>query len=69
RGEHAIDDELVFSNYRGYIFHDSCGIESASKEELSILQNFIGRKCREKRLRDKLHAIWFGRSSVRDYDN
>ncbi|KAH8987752.1 hypothetical protein EDB86DRAFT_3245679 [Lactarius hatsudake] len=59
RGEHAIDDELVFSNYRGYIFHDSCGIESASKEELSILQNFIRRKCREKRLRDKLHAIWY----------
>ncbi|KAH9012522.1 hypothetical protein EDB84DRAFT_1535813 [Lactarius hengduanensis] len=69
RGEHTIDDELVFSNHRGYIFHDSRGIESASKEELGILQDFIRRKCREKRLRDKLHAIWFGRSSVHDYDN
>ncbi|KAH8993644.1 hypothetical protein EDB86DRAFT_2852120 [Lactarius hatsudake] len=59
RGEHTIDDALVFSNHRGYIFHDSQGIESASKEELGILQDFIRRKCREKRLRDKLHAIWY----------
>ncbi|KAH9005051.1 hypothetical protein EDB86DRAFT_2796846 [Lactarius hatsudake] len=59
RGEHTIDDELVFSNYEEYIFHDSRGIESASKEELDILQDFIRRKCREKRLRDKLHAIWY----------
>ncbi|KAH9002663.1 hypothetical protein EDB86DRAFT_2800383 [Lactarius hatsudake] len=59
RGEHTIDDELVFSSRRGYIFHDSRGIESASKEELGILQDFIRRKCREKRLRDKLHAIWY----------
>ncbi|KAH9054854.1 hypothetical protein EDB87DRAFT_1580223 [Lactarius vividus] len=28
RGEHTIDDELVFSNNRGYVFHDSRGIES-----------------------------------------
>ncbi|KAH9027786.1 hypothetical protein EDB85DRAFT_2148279 [Lactarius pseudohatsudake] len=28
RGEHTIDDELVFSNHRGYVFHDSRGIES-----------------------------------------
>ncbi|KAH8988983.1 hypothetical protein EDB86DRAFT_2808159 [Lactarius hatsudake] len=59
RGEHTIDDQLVFSNHRGYIFHDSRGIESASKEELDILQGFIRRKCQEKQLRDKLHAIWY----------
>ncbi|KAH9000680.1 hypothetical protein EDB86DRAFT_2827966 [Lactarius hatsudake] len=59
RGEHTIDDELVFSKHRGYIFHDSRGIESASEEELSILQDFIRQKCREKRLQDKLHAIWY----------
>ncbi|KAH9030086.1 hypothetical protein EDB84DRAFT_1562654 [Lactarius hengduanensis] len=59
RGEHTIEDELMFSNHRGYIFHDSRGIESASEEELGILQDFIRRKCREKRLRDKLHAIWY----------
>ncbi|KAH9051807.1 hypothetical protein EDB87DRAFT_1836182 [Lactarius vividus] len=59
RGEHTIDDELVFSNHRGYIFHDSRGIELGSKEELEILQAFIRRKCEERRLQDRLHAIWY----------
>ncbi|KAH8983563.1 hypothetical protein EDB86DRAFT_3050225 [Lactarius hatsudake] len=59
RGEHTIEDQLIFSNHRGYVFHDSCGIESGSKEELVILQEFIRRKCAERRLGDKLHAIWF----------
>ena len=58
RGEHTIDDELEFSNHQGYVFHDSRGIESGSTEELEILQEFIQRKCEEKRLRDRLHAIW-----------
>ena len=58
RGEHTIDDELVFSNYTGYVFHDSRGIESGSEEELEILREFIRRKCGEERLQDKLHAIW-----------
>jgi hypothetical protein len=60
RGEHTIDDELVFSNHTGYVFHDSRGIESGSTKELKILKEFIRRKCREKHLTDKLHAIWFG---------
>ncbi|KAH9014050.1 hypothetical protein EDB85DRAFT_2296057 [Lactarius pseudohatsudake] len=59
RGEHTIDDELVFSNHRGYVFHDSRGIESASTKELEILQEFVRRKCRAARLRDRLHAIWY----------
>ncbi|KAH8978497.1 hypothetical protein EDB86DRAFT_3248967 [Lactarius hatsudake] len=59
RGEHTIDDELVFSNHEGYIFHDSRGIESGCIEELQILQQFVRDKCREKRLGDRLHAIWY----------
>ncbi|KAH9010869.1 hypothetical protein EDB85DRAFT_2125692 [Lactarius pseudohatsudake] len=59
RGEHRIDDELVFSNHRGYVFHDSRGIESASTKELEILQEFVRRKCRAARLGDRLHAIWY----------
>jgi hypothetical protein len=61
RGEHTIDDELVFSNHTGYVFHDSRGIECGSTEELETLKEFIRRKCGEQRLRDKLHAIWFAR--------
>ncbi|KAF8267303.1 hypothetical protein EI94DRAFT_1581739 [Lactarius quietus] len=59
RGEHRIDDEIVFSNHRGYIFHDSMGIESGGMEELETLKEFIQRKCGETRLRNKLHAIWY----------
>ena len=63
RGEHDINDELVFSNHKGYVFHDSRGIECGSTEELEILREFIGRKCGEKKLQNKLHAIWFARLS------
>jgi GTPase SAR1 family protein len=59
RGEHTIDDELVFSNHTGYVFHDSRGIECGSIEELETLRKFIRRKCGGKKLQDKLHAIWF----------
>ncbi|KAI9432369.1 hypothetical protein H4582DRAFT_1821141, partial [Lactarius indigo] len=59
RGEHRIDDELVFSNNKGFIFHDSRGIESGSEDELGILQGFIRRKCGERQLRNRLHAIWY----------
>ncbi|KAH9052679.1 hypothetical protein EDB87DRAFT_1816200 [Lactarius vividus] len=59
RGEHRIDDEFVFSNHRGYVFHDSRGIESGGTEELDILQDFIRRKCGKTSLRDRLHAIWY----------
>ncbi|KAH9015778.1 hypothetical protein EDB84DRAFT_1277208 [Lactarius hengduanensis] len=59
RGEHRIDDELVFSNHRGYVFHDSRGIESGSAGELDMLREFIQQKCGNGRLRDRLHAIWY----------
>ncbi|KAH8983042.1 hypothetical protein EDB86DRAFT_2811846 [Lactarius hatsudake] len=59
RGEHTIEDELMFSNHMGFVFHDSRGIESCSIEELEILQEFIRRKCGESGLRNKLHVIWY----------
>ena len=65
---HEINDELVFSNHEGYVFHDSRGIESGGTEELQILQEFITRKCEGRRLQDRLHAIWFGLSIFHGYD-
>ncbi|KAH8985923.1 hypothetical protein EDB86DRAFT_2809902 [Lactarius hatsudake] len=59
RGEHTIDDQLMFSNDDRYVFHDSRGIESGSTEELGILKEFIRRKCQERRLANRLHAIWY----------
>ncbi len=58
RGEHNINDELVFENNKGYIFHDSRGFESGSEDELAIVQDFVRKKAGEKRLEDRLHAIW-----------
>jgi len=59
RGEHEIEDELVFSNHTGYIFHDSRGIECGDTKEVDILQEFIRHKGSERRLQSRLHAIWF----------
>ena len=63
RGEHIIDDELVFSSHTGYVFHysESCGRECLDELPLEELRNFIHRKCSEKQLENKLHAIWFAR--------
>ena len=59
RGLHTIEDELVFTNHDAYIFHDSRGFEAGSEDELKIVREFVLRKSREKRLKDRLHAIWF----------
>ena len=56
---HNIDDELVFTNHDGYLFHDSRGFEAGGEEELKIVQDFVSRKSSERELKDKLHAIWF----------
>ena len=59
RGLHDINDELIFTNHDGYIFHDSRGFEAGSADELETVQEFVKRKSQEKRLKDRLHAIWF----------
>jgi len=57
RGGHNIEDEIVSEN--GYVFHDSSGFESGSEKELKIAQAFVRRRSRERRFKDRLHAIWF----------
>jgi hypothetical protein len=59
RGEHNIENELRFTSHNGYVFHDSRGFESGDNTELEIVQNFVHRKSRESKLKDRLHAIWF----------
>ena len=49
----------MFSNYDSYIFHDSRGFEAGGIEELRIVQEFIRKRSGERRLRDRIHAIWF----------
>jgi hypothetical protein len=64
RGLHDIDDELIFKNHTGYIFHDSRGFEAGGQDELKIVQDFVRRKSQEERLNDRLHAIWFVSSGI-----
>jgi len=59
RGQHSINDEFIFTNHDGYVFHDSRGFEAGSEDELKTVQEFVKRKSQEKRLKDRLHAIWF----------
>jgi hypothetical protein len=56
---HNIEDELIFTNHNGYLFHDSRGFEAGGEDELKIVQEFVRRKSREGQLKDRLHAIWF----------
>ena len=56
---HNVEDELVFTSHDGYIFHDSRGFEAGGADELTIVQDFVRRKSRERRLQNRLHAIWF----------
>ncbi|KAF7371597.1 GTP-binding protein [Mycena venus] len=59
RGEHEISHELEFSNHKGYVFHDSRGLESGTADELQIIRDFVGDRSRRKRLEERLHAIWY----------
>ena len=68
RGEHSIEDEIVFSNHDGYIFHDSRGFEAGDDKELKIVQDFVRQKSGTRLLADRLHAIWFGLLSIHDCD-
>ena len=56
---HNIEDELIFTNHAGYIFHESRGFEAGREDKLKIVQEFVRRKSRESQLKDRLHAIWF----------
>ncbi|KAN0077997.1 hypothetical protein V8E55_010054 [Tylopilus felleus] len=59
RGEHTIDTEFVYPTAEGFIFHDSCGFESGSVDELHKVKNFLEKRTKAERLEDGLHAIWY----------
>jgi hypothetical protein len=59
RGLHNVEDEIIFANHEGYVFHDSRGFEAGGEDELKTVQAFVRRRSRERLLEDRLHAIWF----------
>ena len=58
RGEHNIEDELIFPSNPGFIFHDSRGFEGGTFE-LDLLKHFLVRRAYEMKLERRLHAIWY----------
>ncbi|KAH9947595.1 hypothetical protein B0H21DRAFT_691601 [Amylocystis lapponica] len=58
RGDHNIEHQITYKG-SAFIFHDSCGLEAGSKEELQKVQDFISEKSSHAQLKDQLHAIWY----------
>ncbi|KAJ7055573.1 GTP-binding protein, partial [Mycena amicta] len=59
RGEHNIENQLVFKSNPGFIFHDSRGFEAGSAAETEAVQAFISRRANMGQLQHQLHAIWY----------
>ena len=58
RGEHNIEDELIFPSNPGFIFHDSRGFEGGIFE-LDLTKKFLVAQAGELKLERRLHAIWY----------
>ncbi|KAJ7932357.1 hypothetical protein B0H13DRAFT_1955033 [Mycena leptocephala] len=59
RGEHNIENQMIFKSNPGFIFHDSCGFESGTLEETEKAKNFIKTRAASSSLTEQLHAIWY----------
>jgi len=59
RGEHDIDNQLIFKSNPSFLFHDSRGFEAGSENEIRIVRKFIAERAQKRTLGDRLHAIWY----------
>ncbi|KAJ7222130.1 GTP-binding protein [Mycena pura] len=59
RGEHNIENQMIFKSNPGFIFHDSRGFESGTLEETETVKNFIKTRAASRTLAEQLHAIWY----------
>ncbi|KAG1873851.1 hypothetical protein F4604DRAFT_757375 [Suillus subluteus] len=59
RGEHDIENEMVFQSNPGFVFHDSRGFEAGGESEFDKVKEFIAGRSKETRLKNQLHAIWY----------
>jgi hypothetical protein len=59
RGEHNIDNQLIFKSNPEFIFHDSRGFEAGTVNELELVKEFIRDRADTRELPDQLHAIWY----------
>ncbi|KAG1744538.1 uncharacterized protein EDB91DRAFT_188335 [Suillus paluster] len=59
RGEHDIENEMVFRSNPGFIFHDSRGFEAGGQSEFNTVKAFIADRSKRTSLKDRLHVIWY----------
>jgi hypothetical protein len=59
RGLHDVRDEIRFPSRPGFVFHDSCGFEAGSVEELASVRKFVEDSSKVTDIRNQLHAIWY----------
>ncbi|KAJ8581942.1 hypothetical protein M405DRAFT_800753 [Rhizopogon salebrosus TDB-379] len=67
RGEHDIDNELVFRSNPRFIFHDSCGFEAGGEVEFKKMKQFVSGRATTMKLNERIHAIWQAIVSMRLY--
>ena len=58
RGEHDIENQMVFEGNPGFVFHDSRGFEIGGERELKVVQRFIEQRSKADNVEEQLHAIW-----------
>ncbi|KAF7343620.1 GTP-binding protein [Mycena sanguinolenta] len=59
RGEHEIENQLIFKSNPQFIFHDSRGSEGGSADEMQKVTTFIEVRAETHELSQQLHAIWY----------
>ncbi|KAL4080044.1 hypothetical protein V8B97DRAFT_2020768 [Scleroderma yunnanense] len=67
RGEHNIENELIFRSNPYFIFHDSCGFEAGSQDEFNKMRDFVLDRATTSHLNKRIHAIWYC-IAVTDYN-
>ena len=58
RGEHDIENEMIFESNRAFVFHDSRGFEAGRTSELDKVKDFVQKRSTNKDIRDHVHVIW-----------
>ncbi|KAF9461846.1 hypothetical protein BDZ94DRAFT_1262769 [Collybia nuda] len=59
RGDHDVENEMVFRKNSTFIFHDSRGFEAGGVEEFEKVKAFISDHARKKKMKDQVHVIWY----------
>ncbi|KAG1752222.1 hypothetical protein EDB19DRAFT_1870682, partial [Suillus lakei] len=59
RGLHDIENEMVFQNNPGFVFHDSRGFEAGGESEFNMVKAFIADRSKERDIKKRLHVIWY----------